>query len=95
MVNDSMLYCHRALSSFDGLDFGAVKQSLDSTQMSVAGINVAEIGSCAELFSGRLWLSATDALQVADHKLLQTVTIMHVDDDSDNARFVCHLTRVL
>jgi len=90
-----MLYCRRALSSFDGLDFGAVKQSLDSTQMSVAGVNMADISSCAELFSGRRWLSATDALQVADHKLLQAITVVHVDDDSDNARFVCHLTRVL
>lgn len=78
----------RALSSFDNLDFASVKQNLDSSHMSIAGINVANIDTCTELLAGRSWLCALDALELARHKLLQAVTTVHIEDDSDHARLV-------
>ena len=78
----------RALASFDGLDFGAVKQNLESAQKTVAGIAVADSDKCAELLAGQAWLSTTDALELARHKLLQAVSALHVEDDSDNERLV-------
>jgi len=56
--------------------------------MSVAGINVANIDTCTELLAGRSWLCALDALELARHKLLQAVTTVHIEDDSDHARLV-------
>jgi len=79
---------YRALSTFDGLDFGAVKQNLDSTQKSVVSVDVACSDACAELLAGQSWLSAADALELAHHKLLRAVTALHVDDDPDHARLV-------
>jgi len=78
----------RALSSFADLDFGAVKQNLDSSRMTVAGINVTDVNTYTELLAGRSWLSASDTLELARHKLLRAVTAIHVDDDSDHARSV-------
>jgi len=78
----------RALSSFDCLDFGAAKQNLDSAQKSVVGIDVADSDTCAELLAGQSWFSATGAVELARHKLLRAVTALHVEDDSDHARFV-------
>ena len=78
----------RALSSFDDLDFGAVKENLDSTHVTVAGVNVADINTSAELLTGRSWLSARDALELAHHKLLRAVTALHVEDDADHAWLV-------
>ena len=81
----------RALSSFDELDFGAVKQSLDSSQMSIAGINMEDVDTCTQLLTGRSWFSASDALELARHKLLRATTAMHVENDSDHARLVSAL----
>jgi len=78
----------RALSSFDELEFGAVKQNLDSSRLSVAGISMADIDTCTELLAGRSWLSASDALELAQYKLLRAVTAVHVENDSDDARLV-------
>ena len=78
----------RALSSFDGLDFGAVKEKLDCTHVTVASVDVADINISTELLTGRSWLSARDALELARHKLLRAVTAVHVEDDSDHAWLV-------
>jgi len=80
----------RALSSFDGLDFGVVKQELDSARMNVASVDVASIDTCTELFAGRSWLSARDTLELGRHRLLRAVTALHVEDDLDHARLVYH-----
>jgi len=84
------LVLFRALSSFDDLDFGAVKQNLDSCRMSIAGIHMADIGTCTELLAGRSWLSALDALELARYKLLRAVTAVHVD--SNDAWLVYYLS---
>ena len=84
-----MMFCMlcRALSSFDDLDFGAVKQNVDSAQKSV---DTTDSDTHAELLAGQSWLSVTDALELARHKLLRAVTTLHVEDDLDHARLVQH-----
>lgn len=57
-----------------------MKQSLDSCQQS---FELADSDSSAES-----WLSATDALELAQLKLLRSITALHVDDDTDHSRFV-------
>ena len=76
----------RVLSSFDDLDFEAVRQNLDSTRKSFAGVNTSHIESSAELLAGWSWLSASDALDLARQKLIQAVTVVQTDDDSGHAR---------
>jgi len=78
----------RALSSFDDLDFGAVKQNLESSQKSVVGISVADTDACADVLARRQWLSAADTLELARHKLLRAITAVHVDSNSDHAWLV-------
>ena len=78
----------RALSSFDDLDFGAVKQNLESSQKSVVGISVADTDACADVLARRQWLSAADTLGLARHKLLRAITAVHVDSNSDHAWLV-------
>jgi len=96
LCNVSVFYVFfRALSSFDGLDFGAVKQNLDSAHLTVANIDVADIDTSTELLVGRSCLSTRDALELAHHKLLRAITALHVEDDSDHARLVLHTNLIV